>query len=1222
MCDDYLSRIGYPNLTALGTKEGAEKTTPGTPDTYFSEKDGQYIFAEYTTQNDDIVKKIKTDIEKCLDEKKTGVPIEKITEIVYCHTSSNLKPGDELELKDICQSQGILLTLVGIDKLAFDILCRYKILAKEYLHLTIDTEQIQTADDFIKQYDSNKLASTLKTEFLFREKERDEVNNAFSDCDVVVLKGSAGVGKTRFALEYAQKHAKDNSEQLYCIHSRNLGLYEDLCMYFEEPGNYFIFIDDANQLSELKLVIEHINQLGNQFSFKILITVRDYAIDKVKETLTTIIPFKEITIEKFTDSEIKELVKKHHGIQNDEYLEKIVAIAEGNARMAMMAGKTAVEHKTLDSISDATQLYNDYFSPILEGALGKDEKLIAVAGVVAFLGAFHLDHIDLIYAYLETVGITKDDFIDSISLLHDLEIVDVLHDKAVYFSEQVFANYILKYAFCDKKILSLSEMINIWFFQKKERTIFAVNTLLRVFQSPDVHEYVKSEVKTLWNRLREDDWQKFWVFFKAFYSVNLTEALSILKSMIDSEPTKDIAPEEIDTDTKNNMSINNEIVDILCGFADTGDIDAALDLFFLYYLKQPNEYKEFYNAAISAFCIQKDTEKHGYYTPIHFFTKMKEYSDEWNNEYIQMLFLDISKEFLKFEFSTYYGTRTGKGVTIYHIPLRETDGVIHYRSIIWEGIEKIAKLGKQRNRIIAIIEKYGQGMNEHSVSIIEKEAPNLCTIIQLVLSPDRIEDCLVVQHVKSLFDRNRIPYDNLQAFLDNAIMKAYEVLDGPDYDSEYNLEKQRSEHEQIIIQYLHSFDKPINAFARLVDVYIDSKGKGYLSSLGIEISLQELAKNQKEYISAIKMVLRKGLCVYTYSSIKLLLEHMAPESIHALICDNARDGMTRNIWLYAYYHELPENIIDDEQIKRLYAFLEDDSDREITESPFRDVFFLEKYKVYDPQILIKASQIILAKKAYSSFIVHIYFYWLFVSQHKHTDVFELYAENYRVLEDIYFFQIHYKSNPDHNGEVLLKFFSVDDNMPERLANELVIAAENHVLYEPDIRWRAVFNLDNYQGIIDRVMDESFKKAKNSRRFVKKVLKQLMTLFEGQDSLKNKQLEWVCHYITDNATDDDKMEIVFDALSDYPTEIKVKCIEAFIHSNSDFGSFEKLSILPTSYSATGSFVPVFSEWIKFLESLLPLFSGIKFLEHKKCILQKIDSIHERIIHEEISDIIRN
>ena len=31
LCDDYLSRIGYPNLVSLGTMAGSEKTTKGTP---------------------------------------------------------------------------------------------------------------------------------------------------------------------------------------------------------------------------------------------------------------------------------------------------------------------------------------------------------------------------------------------------------------------------------------------------------------------------------------------------------------------------------------------------------------------------------------------------------------------------------------------------------------------------------------------------------------------------------------------------------------------------------------------------------------------------------------------------------------------------------------------------------------------------------------------------------------------------------------------------------------------------------------------------------------------------------------------------------------------------------------------------------------------------------------------------------------------------------------
>ena len=35
LCDAYLSREGYPNLVALGTKAGTSKTTLGTPDTYF-----------------------------------------------------------------------------------------------------------------------------------------------------------------------------------------------------------------------------------------------------------------------------------------------------------------------------------------------------------------------------------------------------------------------------------------------------------------------------------------------------------------------------------------------------------------------------------------------------------------------------------------------------------------------------------------------------------------------------------------------------------------------------------------------------------------------------------------------------------------------------------------------------------------------------------------------------------------------------------------------------------------------------------------------------------------------------------------------------------------------------------------------------------------------------------------------------------------------------------
>lgn len=50
LCDSYLYKIGYPNIVSFGGEAGTRKTTPGTPDTYFTTSDGKYIFVEYTTQ--------------------------------------------------------------------------------------------------------------------------------------------------------------------------------------------------------------------------------------------------------------------------------------------------------------------------------------------------------------------------------------------------------------------------------------------------------------------------------------------------------------------------------------------------------------------------------------------------------------------------------------------------------------------------------------------------------------------------------------------------------------------------------------------------------------------------------------------------------------------------------------------------------------------------------------------------------------------------------------------------------------------------------------------------------------------------------------------------------------------------------------------------------------------------------------------------------------------
>ena len=47
LCDAVLAKEGYNNILSLGTQAGTQKTTQGTPDTYFFDNDNKkYIFVE------------------------------------------------------------------------------------------------------------------------------------------------------------------------------------------------------------------------------------------------------------------------------------------------------------------------------------------------------------------------------------------------------------------------------------------------------------------------------------------------------------------------------------------------------------------------------------------------------------------------------------------------------------------------------------------------------------------------------------------------------------------------------------------------------------------------------------------------------------------------------------------------------------------------------------------------------------------------------------------------------------------------------------------------------------------------------------------------------------------------------------------------------------------------------------------------------------------------
>lgn len=1228
LCDSYLSKEGYPNIVALGTKAGAQKTTRGTPDTYFF-TDEKYIFVEYTTQQSSLVAKIEDDLNKCLDESATGISVNEISEIIYCHTSSNISPRDDKKFRDRCEALGIKLTIIGIDVLSEQLLNKYPGLVKEHLGLTIDTEQIQSATDFITQYNANSLAAPLDTPFLFREKEFEEMESAFATKNVVVLTGSAGVGKTRMALEFAQKHAEQFKETLYCIHDLALPMYEDLCAYLEKPGSYFLVVDDANQISNLAIIIDYVNKQHLGYSVKVIITVRDYAIDKVKYSLGQLTAYEIINVKPFSDDQIKELVRTSLGILNEDYLDRIVRISEGNSRMAILAGKIAYQANRLDSINDVTQLYEEYYGRVLhDSELQSNTQLLKSAGIIAFLNSLHLDKLEALEDLFSNNGMSAELFIAAMYKLHELEIVDIYHDKAVRISDQCFSNFILKYVFYDKKLLSLSEMIEVCFTPYRSRVIHSVNTIVGVFRDKSLHAFVETQIKTLWKKLSTEKAPNFMEFLKTFHGVDPTETLVILNNLIDNMEAVDVPVTSIETARgKNYQSIDDDILSILGNYADSEELDCALDLFFKYYLKHPDKYIQFYHAINVYYNVNVDSWKYGYITQIKLAEKFVQYSDNWKNEHILLLFCDIVPNLLSLHFSPSKMASRGNSFVIYSIFLKMGEGVFEYRKLLWEQLLTIC--ADNTDTVKNILYGYGRSFEKACYEVMKSDFVFIEKIINTVFSTEVLADSIIVHHMRGVFEEASIASDIFDIYENSPKMKIYQLLSGSRISLDLKHEEREKEKEKQIKIYIDSAANKSNCFKTLFSICKEATefkdANHYDIQNGIDIALLHVSNDKELFVSTVSFAVQNGYIEYLspHMIIGKLFSLLSPTEITKMIHE-IESPSQQNIWEYNFYHEIPETFITQSIIDDYYLFLSKQGDADIESSSYRDIMFLKKYENIDSSIILNSARIIFTKREYSRFMVKIYFDMLF-NQYctSPQEVISFFEKDIDFLENLYLWFEENDNNHDYDGEYLLALYQNNNAFLIKYIHKAYEISQKFKLDDKLRKCRVFFECENYQEVFNTIINEVFSISQHHIREVADVIECFTIKTQGEDVRTKKSTAWILQYIDNNAFDKVRMQCVFEACSNIDVERRLEFVSRFLKHNNDFDFFKSLTL--TDYPSggwSGSIVRIYTSWIEYYKKLLPLLTGLTFINHKKLIQDRIDEIQKWIVDAEVSEILEN
>lgn len=1204
LCNNLLLKQGYKKLVKIGTKEGSSKTTKGTPDSYFKTENGKYIFVEYTTKKDNLFKKIKDDIEKCLNIKKIEIETSEIEEIIYCHTSSNLLPKEDRELVKICEEKGVLLKLYGINEIANEIYNKYKIIAKEYLELPLDTGQIFEVEDFIRKYDSYDMVAPLSTKFQFREKEIEEIISNFEKNKIILLHGAAGVGKTRLALEVSQRISNEKDYKLLCIKSNKQVIFEDLKSYINTENKYLIFVDDINELINPKILLDY---LTNDSKIKLIFTIRNYAkeaiLNNINEITSSVFA---IEIKKISDEEIKEFLIQNMEIRNEHYISKIQEIAQGNTRIAYMAGKLAIKAQNLSSVSNATELYSIYYDKYLqETDIVKNRNLCKTLSIVSIIRKLDLENSNLITFFLNFFEISNKEFENSIYELEKLEILEIYRKRIVLMNEQCLANYMIYYGIYKNNYINFSNFLYEMFKTYRVYILETIRILLNVFRSEEIEDFIKEAIDIVWMKYKKEDKNLYYDFMIYFLQFNETEVLFYINEIIEEISTED-------------SLTYIGVMELLLKFNGSKYMGEAFELIFELIKKIPDELNEIAKKIEEGYIGTSNSCRWNYYTENILVKKLIE---NVNTEIICDLFLKLSNPLLKTSFNPI--SSGGKNIILYHtIELELTKEVENYRKLIWEQLLKLSDNTKYQRTIIDILEKYSPSYNSNGKELNIFDIKWIDLILTKLDKKNHLSKILlgkISNKVLKTYKKYNLDFAiRFDKILESEDWKLYSVMTS----NNCYWEEKKEIHSKKIKKLVESMnlEEDIKNFISKLDNFIaENIDVNHIISVNLNILIEIFWKEKQEIMIFLEVYLSKNWNLkwerFTTKVIEILILQLGIDKTYKWILEKVNYNLED--WIFNFFFIFPKEKITNDYMLIFTDFI---SKNKKNERIIESIFYREiigKFLSLEPNIYINVSKIILDSK--NKVNIKNYFNVLF-NKYIYTfeELIEIFKNNSSILKNIYIENL--KSFNFYNaGKYLQNFIEIDDSWLDKYL-DYVYGSEDTVtskqLYE---NLSECWNSEKYIYIFDEVLYRYIIYNKNNY-LLSYCLEDILEIKDDNQLFKQKN--WILHVIKENYENLEVLNVIFEIIMDKNYEIRQEAIKLFISLNSSYEIFEKLSIGSTRFSTSGSFIPIYMNEIKFLEEISSYFTGIKFIKHRSLIENKIKELEEFIKREEIRDIFDN
>ena len=778
LCDSYLKlkNNNYRAFSRAGSQSGKQKTTKGTPDSFFLLPNGNFLYVEATTNQTD-KDKLSKDIDACFDSKKTKIPINKIEEIILCF-NWNINQGEILKLDTRAQNynKNVVIRYLMLDDLALELKLHHRDLVHEYLDLPLDTGQIVSIKTFIAEYNkvSQGISTPIDNTFLHREKELKEFKDTIHSDDFIILTGAPGVGKTKLALEGIKSFLSGNLDfEAYCVSYKHHTLLDDLFQYLDPDKNHILFVDDANRIDAFNQIIGFY-KASRTGKLKVIITVRNYAFQEIKRLCQEFTP-KRMNLLKFSDDQIIEIIKqKPFEILNSDCHKEIVRIADGNPSIAIMTSLLAGKEQNIYALRDVSDLFENYFSTFIkdDGEFAKDLN-IKCLGLIAFFYAIPYKDKKITSSILDHFEMDYSSFIDSIDKLNKLELVDIQFEH-VKIPEQNLSTYFFYKAFIKDDLLSFEMLLGNYYEGKTNRFKDCVIPANNTFGAENVMDKLQPFLKSYWKSIQNDE-EKGFNFLSTFWFYLSAETFGFIYNIVEKLPEGNSEEYEV-TYENNAFSHNrNSVLELIQNFftPEQNDLKEAIQLAFEYVRKKPEYLSDLLHKIRERLVFDTNDEEFGLRRQTDLFEILLEGLNKKDTLYA-VAFYELSKTFLEYQ---HHHTKGGRNHSLYKYqyqhPLSNNKVIQGFRASIWNAVnENYINYPDESFNLLEYYSTISYGVIKE---IMEFDVPFVLTIIKKRLTTESFDHCKYVQDQVRWFKRNSISHPSFDSLIDSFRNSTYEI---------------------------------------------------------------------------------------------------------------------------------------------------------------------------------------------------------------------------------------------------------------------------------------------------------------------------------------------------------------------------------------------------------------------------------------------------------------